>query len=408
MNKTLPFDSDPRLEAISEFIAQLAAGQWPSPLVESGHGDALDRIVTQLNRLAERFNGREAELRTEAEQRLNELVEVMMSVASLDFSRRAAISETQDVIDALATGLNMLAEELESEIATRQRTENTLLKQTAKLEEAYRLQQEHQAQLLMSEKMATLGWLTAGIAHEMNTPLAAVRAALIELNRLTKEYESSLDDPGVTLEDYREITKEMLQALQLAQKAAEQASNYVRSIKSQTRDLTPQERLRFDAVQGIRDSLLLLNHALRHAKCTTRLEMPSETVYLYGSPSRLAQVVTNLVMNAIDASAAKGGGPITLRLQAADEGVTLQVSDQGAGIPPDVQPKIFNQMFTTKPPGQGTGLGLTIVHQIITGEFGGTIDFESRVGQGTTFTLHFPPSVVARVSSAAALAQNAP
>jgi signal transduction histidine kinase len=327
-------------------------------------------------------------------------------VASLDFSRRAAISETQDVIDALATGLNMLAEELESEIATRRRTESTLLKQTAELEEANRLQQEHQAQLLISEKMATLGWLTAGIAHEMNTPLAAVRAALIELDKLTKEYESSFDDPGVTPEDYREITKEMLQALQLAQKAAKQASDYVRSIKSQTRDLTPQERLRFDAVQVIRDSLLLLNHALRHGKCAARLELASETVQLYGSPSRLAQVVTNLVMNAIDASAPKGGGPITLRLRVA-EAVTLQISDQGVGIPPEVLPKIFTHMFTTKPPGQGTGLGLTIVHQIITGEFGGTIDVESRVGQGTTFTLRFPPSVIASVSSAAALAKDA-
>src|SRR5436189_931552 len=186
MNENRAFPSDPRLEAILEFIAQLAAGQLPAPLAASGQNDALDRSAAQLNALAERFAGREDELRTEAEQRLNELVEVMMAVASLDFSRRAAIGETQDVVDALATGLNMLAEELESEIATRRRTESTLLKQTAELEEANRLQQEHQAQLLISEKMATLGWLTAGIAHEMNTPLAAVRTALIELDKLTK------------------------------------------------------------------------------------------------------------------------------------------------------------------------------------------------------------------------------
>jgi signal transduction histidine kinase len=154
--------------------------------------------------------------------------------------------------------------------------------------------------------------------------------------------------------------------------------------------------------------LLLLNHALRHAKCAASLETPSETVHLYGSPSRLAQVVTNLVMNAIDASAPKGGGPIMLRLRVAEEVVTLQISDQVTGIPPEFLPKIFKQMFTTKPPGQGTGLGLTIVHQIITGEFGGTVDVESRVGQGTTFTLRFPPSVIASVASAAvAVAKDA-
>src|SRR5205807_2107336 len=111
---------------------------------------------------------------------------------------------------------------------------------------------------------------------------------------------------------------------------------------------------------------------------------------LSGSPARLAQVVTNLVMNAIDASAEKGGGTITLRLEAAPEAVTLQVKDRGSGIPPELLSKIFDLMFTTKPFGQGTGLGLTIVQQIVTGDFGGTVAVESQVGQGTTFTLRFP------------------
>jgi len=388
---------DPRLEAILEFIAQLAAGRLPARLVENGQADALDRIVAQLNGLAEHFAGREGELRTEAEQRLNELVEVMMAVAALDFSRRVVISETQDVIDALATGLNMLAEELESEITTRQQTEAKLLKQTTELEKANRLQQEQQAQLLISEKMATLGWLTAGIAHEMNTPLAAVRTALIELGKLAKEYESSLDDPSVTPADYREITQEMNQSLQLAQKAAERASGFVRSIKSQTRDLAPQERIQFEAAPVIRDSLLLLNHVLRRGKCAANFETASEAIQLYGSPGRLAQVVTNLIMNAIDASAIedprlgkRGGGLIKLRLATAADAVTLEISDQGGGISPEVLPKIFDPMFTTKPADQGTGLGLTIVYQIVTGDFGGTIDVESRVGLGTTFTLRFP------------------
>jgi signal transduction histidine kinase len=281
----------------------------------------------------------------------------------------------------------------------------------AELERAYRELKTNQENLLIKEKMAFLGRLTAGVAHEMNTPLAAVRAALAELDKLTHEYEISLGDPTVTLDDYREITREMRQAVQLGQRAAEVSAGFVRSIKSQTRDLAPQERLQFEVAPVIRDSLLLLNYELRRGKCAANLEVTSEPILLHGSPGRLAQAVTNLVVNAIDASAVedrrsspedrsspqgdslpgkKGGGLITLRLEATPETITLQVSDQGSGIRPEALPKIFDPLFTTKPFGKGTGLGLTIVHDIVTGDFGGTIEVTSQLGQGTTFILRFP------------------
>jgi len=265
-----------------------------------------------------------------------------------------------------------------------------LEKRTLELEAAYVALQDNQKKLLMTEKLATLGWLTAGIAHEMNTPLAAVRMALADLTKLTQEYEISLDDPGITPEDNREIAQEMHQALQLAQKAAEQAVGYVRSIKSQTRDLEPQERVQFKVASVIRDSLLLLNHLLRRSKCAVIFEVASDEIQLYGSPSRLAQVITNLIVNAIDASAEKGEGQIKLRLAASAAEVTLHVDDQGSGIEPETLSKIFDPMFTTKPFGQGTGLGLSIVNDIVTGDFGGRIEVTSQPGQGTTFILHFP------------------
>jgi len=213
---------------------------------------------------------------------------------------------------------------------------------------------------------------------------------LTELTGLTQEYETSLDDPAVTLENYREITQEMRQTIQLAERSAGQAADFVRGIKSQTRDLTPQAAEPFDAVPVIRDTLLLLGHALRQGKCTASFEPEADQLQLYGSPGRLAQAVTNLVVNAIEAYAAKGGGLITVRLEPSATGMELQVSDAGRGIAPEVLPKIFDPMFTTKPFGQGTGLGLTIVHDIVTGDFGGSVEVTSHLGQGTTFTLRFP------------------
>jgi len=258
------------------------------------------------------------------------------------------------------------------------------------LQEAYQALQANQARLLAAEKMASLGRLTAGIAHEMNTPLSAVRAALAQLEEAAREYQRSIGDPSVTNTDHQEIAQEMLENAQLASKAAERAVSFVRSIKTQTRDFGPRDQQLFDAGPVVRDALLLLGHALRHSHCVATLEAPQTLVEVSGSPSRLAQVVTNLLTNALEASVEKGGGPITVWLGPTRTGVELRVSDQGMGIAPEVLPKIFDPLFTTKAFGEGTGLGLTIVHDIVTGEFGGRIEVSTRLGEGTTFTIIFP------------------
>lgn len=260
--------------------------------------------------------------------------------------------------------------------------------QARQLEQAYRALQDNQQKLLVAEKMASLGRLTAGIAHEMNTPLAAIRVSLKDLSRLTQEYESSIGDPQITREDYAEITREMLHAIQLAEKSAEQAVGFVRNIKSQTRDPAPQEQRSFNAVPVIQETLQFLGYELRHANCTVTFETTKPEVELYGSPGRFTQMVTNLLTNALEAS--RPGGPITLRLAPDPQGIELKVSDQGRGIAPENLSRIFDPLFTTKPFGESTGLGLTIVHDIVTSEFNGTIEAESELGQGTTFTLRFP------------------
>jgi C4-dicarboxylate-specific signal transduction histidine kinase len=250
--------------------------------------------------------------------------------------------------------------------------------------------QKQQQMLFVIEKMASLGRLTAGIAHEMNTPLAAVRSALSTMNALILEYQSAIGDADVTAEDHIEIAQEMKQTISLAAKAAERASGFVRGIKSQTRDLVPKEYVHFNAVPVIRDALLLLSHNLREKKCEAVFEPSLGVVEMYGSPLRLAQVVTNLVNNAVDASIPKNGSPITLQMTEHPHEVVLQVSDLGCGIAPEALPKIYDPMFTTKPFGQSTGLGLTIVHDIMTGEFRGSIEVSTQEGEGTAFTLHFP------------------
>ncbi|MEA4908486.1 MAG: ATP-binding protein [Anaerolineaceae bacterium] len=285
-------------------------------------------------------------------------------------------------LSAAVGELEMIRAELEQRVIGR----------TQELEQAYDTIQAEHEHLLQSEKLASLGRLTGGVAHEINTPLAASRAALMQVHKLVDEYRDSLGDPQVTQEDYAEIGEEMLQSLSLADHSLDQIAGFVRSIKGQIRDVVPRERILFNAVPVIRDSILLVNHTLRAGNCRVVFTPAADTVEVRGLPGQLAQIVINLMTNAIDASVAKGGGTIHIDLTPHADEVLLVVSDQGAGIAPDVLPRIFDLLFTTKPSGYGTGLGLPIVRDILGDVFKGSIDVASQLGQGTTFTLHFPTS----------------
>jgi DNA-binding LacI/PurR family transcriptional regulator/signal transduction histidine kinase len=274
--------------------------------------------------------------------------------------------------------------------AEREQLLSELRQRADQLAQAYHDLQENQQQLLLVEKMASLGRLTAGIAHELNTPLAAIRATYAELESLVEEYQHSVGDAEMTTEDHAAVAREMAAAIRLGLQAAQRAAAFVRGIKFQTRAGASVERHPFEVISVMEDTLLLLSHALQQANCTIEFTHAPGSLELLGSPDQLARVVTNLVTNAIEASAAKGGGVIRLQLDRDEAGVELIVRDEGVGIAAHVLPKIFDPMFTTKPFGQGTGLGLSIVHDIVVGEFGGTIHVDSREGEGTMFTLRFP------------------
>jgi C4-dicarboxylate-specific signal transduction histidine kinase len=287
------------------------------------------------------------------------------------------------LLDALRTQISaaLMGERLAREVRAR----------TLELETALDTLRKNQTQLVHSEKMASLGKLTAGIAHEMNTPLAAVRGSVDELKKLVEEYRDSIGDPQVEEKDHQEIATDMLKSLDIASRASEKAAGFVRSIKSQTRDMGAKDKQVFDLVRVVEEAILLLSHSLRSAKCVVRLDFRSRPASVLGIPDRFAQVVTNLVTNAMDAMESKGGGIVTVSVQVEPSEVLVLVSDQGTGIPQEILARIFDPLFTTKPVGKGTGLGLTIIHDIVQGDFGGRIEVESRPGDGTTFTVRLPP-----------------
>lgn len=263
-----------------------------------------------------------------------------------------------------------------------------------RLEQAYRDLQRSQEHLVRSEKMADLGRLTAGIAHEMNTPLGASLASYKIMLDLIDEYKKSIGDPEVSVTDHHEIAAEMGKLIHDTQQWTERAVAYIRSLKLQTREVKQGEEREFSILQSIEDTKLLLSHRLRNSQCTVTVACSATAPTLRGDPSKFGQVLTNLIGNAMDAykDTGKNGGEIRVTVTENAEDVELRVCDYGCGIPQENLEKIFDDLFTTKPLGEGTGLGLPISRDIVTKFFHGTIRVESVVGQGTTFILSFPRS----------------
>lgn len=303
--------------------------------------------------------------------------------------RQGVIYEAlRDQLSAALKGA-MLVQEVVEKDRERDALMQTLERRACELEQAYVALKRNQEMLVSAERMASIGRLTASIAHEMNSPVAAIRAALAELSNRVEEYRASATDAEVTPADHLEIVEEMQRALHLAQGAAARAADFVSSIKNQTRDTGRKERIVFNAVSNVRETLLLLGHALRKGNCSIQIQYSPEVIELHGTPGRLSQITTNLVTNSIDAMSPHGG---VIEIQLASDGqqLTLQVADSGPGIPDELKAQIWEPLFTTKPFGHGTGLGLTIVREIVAADFGGVVEARNRSEGGAVFSVSIP------------------
>lgn len=261
-----------------------------------------------------------------------------------------------------------------------------------RVEERTRELEESRERLIASEKLANMGKLTAGLAHEINTPLAAAMNHLLHARELAEEYQRSIGVAQVTPQDHREIAGELQTALGETNRTLERLGEFIRKVRNQGRNPLSQAST-FDPLKITLETLGMLEQQAREAGVALHLETPKEPLTLYGEPGRFSQILTNLAVNAIHACEARRAGEgsrVEIRLGLRDRCLQLAVSDNGSGIPAEVQPKIFEPLFTTKQEGKGTGLGLSIIHDIVKGHFGGEIHFDTQPGRGSTFMVEIP------------------
>ena len=248
-----------------------------------------------------------------------------------------------------------------------------------------------QQSLIQAEKMASLGALVAGIAHEINTPVGITVTAASLLADETKRTVERFRGGALRKSDFQTYIDMAEEATQRILANADRAAGLIQSFKQVAVDQTRDDRRVFELGQYAREVLTSLGPRLRPRGIVVELDCP-EPVTVDGYPGPVAQVLTNFVMNALthgfDAET-PGHIRISVRLLPG-EVVELVFRDDGKGIPADVLPRIFDPFFTTNRTGGGTGLGLNIVYNLVQQKLRGTIAVDSAPGKGTAFTLRFP------------------
>ncbi|HTS55275.1 MAG TPA: ATP-binding protein [Burkholderiales bacterium] len=299
--------------------------------------------------------------------------------------------------------------------AANENLEHKVQDRTKELSEALKHLKESELMLVQTEKMSSLGQMVAGIAHEINTPLAYVKASLASVKERLPHVESLVAECGKLLAMLErgdvpdaELSAQFTRVSTLSAKfraesdaadlahltndglhGIDQISEIVVNLKNFSR-LDRSKLQRFNLNEGIESTLVIARNMVKHKTVHKQL---GEIPLVECSPSQVNQVFLNLVTNAAQATD-DVSGEITVATALTQSGhVRIDVSDNGHGIPQAILSKIFDPFFTTKDVGQGTGLGLSIAYKIVQ-EHGGRIEVKSTVGKGTTFSVFLPVKAV--------------
>lgn len=293
---------------------------------------------------------------------------------------------------------------VQNDVTEREEAKAELIEEHRKLEEAKDKLRSAQAQLVHGEKMRSLGQLVAAVAHEVNNPAAFVFSNLHSLRPMMNDLCACVDELRALVDGIgdAEISRQAAGILErfdftfIREEHQDMVSSSldgisrIKSIVGELRTFSRHDESDFkmaDVGSGLRSTASLARPVLKE-RIQVEFDLDAELPLIECHPTQLNQAVLNLIMNAGQAIAGKG--TITIRTRGGPSSIGIAICDTGSGMTEEVRSRLFEPFFTTKKADEGTGLGLSIVRDIIVDIHGGTIDVESAVGEGTTFSITLP------------------
>jgi signal transduction histidine kinase len=319
---------------------------------------------------------------------LKRLKDGMLELAADPQADPIADSARRDELGAIARAANFFVSEI-------RRREDALRHAKDRADTTLSELRETQSNLIQAEKLASLGQLVAGVAHEINTPLGVALTTSTALEREVKTLDERATSGRLARSEFSGAMARLAEGSQLLLSNLTRAIDLVYSFKQVAADQASGDRRQFEMRHWLDELLTSLGPALRKGGHGVSVSCPPDLV-LDTYPGSLAQVLTNLVMNAITHAYPAGqSGHLAITVTPLRLGaIRLTFTDDGRGIAPEHRAKVFDPFFTTGRDRGSTGLGLHIVYNLVTVKLQGSIDLASEVGRGTRFTIDLPLSVV--------------
>lgn len=266
-----------------------------------------------------------------------------------------------------------------------------LLKDITQHKEDMETIKNNQDILMERERLAGLGQLIGGIAHNLKTPIMSIAGAVQGLENLIREYDESIDDPLVNSQDHHDIAKDMEEWIPKIRAHLEYMSDIITTVKGQAvASLSSDDTEEFTINELIKRVNILMKHELKNAYIYMNVVMKTdENQIIKGNVNSLVQVVNNMISNAIQAYEGKHDQNIEMIVNKKENNIVISITDFAGGLPQEVRDRLFKEMVTTKGK-NGTGLGLYMSYSNIKAHFGGDITYVTETGKGTTFNIIIP------------------
>ncbi|QLI83101.1 HAMP domain-containing histidine kinase [Chitinibacter fontanus] len=326
--------------------------------------------------------------------RLNQIAERDGSYKDIDLPRNP-----YQEIDEVSVGYNRIAHRLQDDVTNLSRTEAAMRQAKEDAESALLQLKEAQKNLVQSEKMASLGSLVAGIAHEINTPVGVILTSASVLHDESIKFHQMVEGGQIKKSEVISYSDTAEQSSALILSNAARAADLIQSFKRVAVDQTSEVRRDFELHAYLNEIMTSLRPLIKHMPVSIQIEC-TEHIKMDSFPGAFSQILTNLLNNALlhafhrqEDQLAEEHNLITISAYSDQEWVMLNFADNGVGIPAAIVDKIFDPFFTTKRANGGSGLGLNIVFNLVTQTLGGSIKVFSEEGKGTRFEMKIPSHI---------------